>query len=73
MVVEIRLKYPHINPMSTIPTIPCPVCQAPVYVRSLQLPGGEISSIYAEPMVWDETLVAFHEHQAADMVNKQLH
>ena len=59
--------------MKTLPTIPCPVCKAPVYIRSVQLPSGDISQVYAEPMVWDEQLLAFHKHQAADVIMKHMH
>jgi hypothetical protein len=52
--------------MNIEPTIPCPVCEAPIFVRQINLPSGEIARIYAEPLSTDEEVIAFHQHQMSD-------
>jgi hypothetical protein len=52
--------------MNIEPTIPCPVCEAPIFVRQINLPTGEIARIYAEPLSTDEEVIAFHQHQMSD-------
>lgn len=54
------------------PTIPCPVCAAPIFVRSVQLPTGDIVRFYTDPLSGNEEIV-FHRHQQGDTDRKQLH
>jgi hypothetical protein len=54
--------------MNIYPTIPCPVCKAPVYVRYIAVsPGGDVARVYAEPLLSSEQVVNFHEHQLSDV------
>ncbi|MEQ8426390.1 MAG: hypothetical protein RLT87_07805 [Gammaproteobacteria bacterium] len=52
--------------MSYEPTIPCPVCKAPIHVRQVQLPSGNIARIFAEPLTISDNYIDFHEHQSGD-------
>ena len=55
------------------PTIPCPVCHSPVHVRQVQLPSGEITRVFTEPMTISDSYIDFHEHQATDKPVSELH
>jgi hypothetical protein len=57
----------HVNDMNIDPTIPCPVCKAPIYVRYMTTSGGDIARVYAEPLLSSEEVVNFHEHQMGDI------
>ena len=58
--------------MNIDPTIPCPVCEAPIFVRYVQLPTGDVGRFYTDPLSEDETIV-FHRHQQSDIGHKHLH
>lgn len=53
--------------MNIDPTIPCPVCKAPIYVRYLQVPNGDLARVYTEPLTSNDEMVSFHEHQMSDV------
>jgi hypothetical protein len=58
--------------MNTDPTIPCPVCHAPIYVRYLMVPNGDVARVYAEPLLSDDETISFHQHQMNDVQLKAL-
>src|SRR5690606_21353457 len=59
---------PHIQGMNIDPTIPCPVCKAPIYVKYITVtPGGDVARVYAEPLLSSDEIVNFHEHQLTDV------
>jgi len=53
--------------MNTDPTIPCPVCMAPIYVRYFQTENGDLARVYAEPLSSSDQVIYFHEHQMNDI------
>lgn len=59
--------------MNSHPTIPCPVCRAPIYVRYLQTTEGNFARVYAEPLSSSDEVVNFHEHQMGDIDFRILH
>lgn len=58
--------------MTRDPTIPCPVCAAPIFVKTVQLPTGDVVRFYTDPLSENEA-VMFHRHQQNDSERKQLH
>ena len=61
------------NNMNIDPTIPCPVCEAPVYIRYLRTASGDVARIYTDPLLSDKEIFAFHQHQQDDIDKKALH
>lgn len=59
--------------MNTYPTIPCPVCKAPIYVRYLENLDGEVARVYTEPLSSTDEIVSFHEHQVGGIDLRVLH
>ena len=71
--LDITRHHPNIVYMNTNPTIPCPVCEAPVYIRYVRLASGDIARVYTDPLLSDEEIFAFHQHQLTDIDNRVLH
>ena len=59
--------------MNSEPTIPCPICDAPVFVKQVGLPTGDIARIYADPLTMNDEVIAFHCHQVGDVVLAEMH
>lgn len=59
--------------MNTYPTIPCPVCKAPIYVRYMENHDGEMARVYTEPLSITDEIVYIHEHQAGGVDLRVLH
>lgn len=54
-------------------TIPCPVCNEPIFVRHIDMPTGDIARVYAEPMTLDDKVFTFHQHQMGDVEASSVH
>jgi hypothetical protein len=59
--------------MNREPTIPCPICNAPIFVRQIDLPTGDIVRVYADPLSIDDEVYAFHRHQLGDVEIATMH
>jgi hypothetical protein len=59
--------------MNIDPTIPCPVCEAPILVKLVELPTGDIARVYAEPLSNDQEVFPIHKHQVGDVNERTLH
>ena len=59
--------------MNIEPTIPCPVCNAPIFIRQIDLPAGDIARVYVEPLTLDDKVFTFHEHQMGDVETLSMH
>ena len=59
--------------MNIEPTIPCPICHAPVFIRQIDLPTGDVARVYAEPLSYDDEAIAFHKHQLGDVEIATMH
>ncbi len=59
--------------MNINPTIPCPVCEAPVYIRYLRSPAGDVTPVYTDPLLSDDEVFTFHQHQQGHIDNRVLH
>ena len=71
--LDITRHHPNIACMNINPTIPCPVCDAPVYIRYLRLASGDIARVYTDPLLSDEEVFTFHQHQVTDIDERILH
>jgi hypothetical protein len=59
--------------MNIEPTIPCPVCKAPISIKQIDLPTGDIVRVYAEPLSLHDEVIAFHQHQMGDVEISSMH
>ena len=59
--------------MNIEPTIPCPICNAPIFIKQVDLPTGDIARVYTEPLSIDEEVIAFHKHQLGDVELSVMH
>lgn len=64
---------PHIQDMNIEPTIPCPVCHAPIFVRQVNFPSGDSARFYAEPLSLSDEVISFHQHQIGDIEISSMH
>jgi len=42
-------------------------------VRQIDLPTGDIARVYAEPLLSDDEVIAFHRHQLIDVETSAMH
>lgn len=59
--------------MNTKPTIPCPVCEAPVQVQYLRSSSGNATRLYTDPLLSDDEVIAIHRHQYDDVDDRIVH
>lgn len=64
---------PHIEDMNIEPTVPCPVCNAPILVRQINLPTGDSARVYTEPLSLSDEVIEFHHHQVGDVELSSMH